>query len=393
MGSDAARAARRGEAELITLAAGTRPLREANAERARELLCALDTSRLVSSLRARRLLATLGPRLARFATGDGERQLATASSEAVRSARNRGRHIQLTSRRIVELLAATGVRCASLKGPDLAESLYGDVGRRVCNDIDVLVEAHALRAAAGTLRSLGYGEPEDPVDRDGLPRLHLALSHARGALPHVDLHWRIHWYETRFAQERLLAPEPVDELAALLLFHARDGFLDVRLACDIGAWWDRRGERLEREELGRLARGYPDLEPVLSASARVAERTVGLPASTLLGRARATRRAGVALRLADPHRSASAAQLYAEMGLIDWLLSPRGGLTAALRRQLLPSAQVLDQRAGRRGSGRTRSKMLYAGRLAMRWGVLARYVRALARAAQPRRAGLGVPRA
>jgi hypothetical protein len=35
--------------------------------------------------------------------------------------------------------------------------------------------------------------------------------------------------------------EPVEQLAALLLFYARDGFLGLRFVADIAAWWDRHG--------------------------------------------------------------------------------------------------------------------------------------------------------
>jgi hypothetical protein len=94
----------------------------------------------------------------------------------------------------------------------------------------------------------------------GLPLLHFVLVHERGELPPVELHWRVHWYERSFARERLLPPAvdppgdwrpaPADELAALLLFYARDGFIDLRLASDLGAWWDVHGAELSRELLG-----------------------------------------------------------------------------------------------------------------------------------------------
>src|SRR6201999_2782545 len=95
------------------------------------------------------------------------------------------------------------------------------------------------------------------------------LMHGRDELPPVELHWRIHWYERNFAVERLLppaspaspdwCPEPVDELAALLLFYARDGFIDLRLATDLGAWWDVRGAGVEVGALERLLDTYPAL--------------------------------------------------------------------------------------------------------------------------------------
>ena len=97
--------------------------------------------------------------------------------------------------------------------------------------------------------------PTDYVQDSGLPLLHFVLVHERGELPPVELHWRVHWYEQRFARERLLPPTagqegqwrpaPADELTSLLLFYARDGFIDLRLATDLGAWWDVHGPDLD----------------------------------------------------------------------------------------------------------------------------------------------------
>jgi hypothetical protein len=55
------------------------------------------------------------------------------------------------------------------------------------------------------------------------------------------------------------------------------------------------------------------------------------------------------------------------MGLIDGLLTPRGGFGAFVRRQVLPPPEVLDQQARQAARRRARSSF---GRAA---GVLARY--------------------
>ena len=93
-----------------------------------------------------------------------------------------------------------------MKGPLLAEAIYGDPGRRLSSDIDLLVAPEQLRSAVEVVRRLGYAAPTDYVQDSGLPLLHFGLVHERRELPPVELHWRVHWYERDFARERLLPP-------------------------------------------------------------------------------------------------------------------------------------------------------------------------------------------
>ena len=178
--------------------------------------------------------------------------------------------------------------------------------------------------------------------------------------------------------ERLLPPEvdprddwrpaPADELAALLLFYARDGFLDLRLASDLSAWWDLYGADLPPGALGELLHAYPALARVVAVAAAAAEQTVGLPASHVID---SMHELGLcermAVRLANPNPRSSRSQLYADIGLIDGLLMPAGGFGAFVRRQLLPPSEVLDQQARHAARQRARSP------LGRGTGVLARY--------------------
>jgi hypothetical protein len=228
------------------------------------------------------------------------------------------------------------------------------------------------------VRGLGYGAPTDYVLEDGLPLLHFVLVHERGELPPVELHWRIHWYERSFARERLLPPAvdplgdwrpaPADELTALLLFYARDGFIDLRLASDLGAWWDVHGAGVPPGALDELLRVYPALTRVIPVAVEVAEKIVGLPAMQIVGdMPKRGLRDRMAVRLANPNPHSSRSQRYADMGLIDGLLMPKGGFGAFVRRNLLPPPEVLDQQARHGGRRQARSSL---GRCT---GVLARY--------------------
>jgi hypothetical protein len=345
------------EEQITLLSAATAPRRAAMGARAQELGATLDWARLLKMLRFRRLLATLGPRILELAPAQAGAGFDAAVADALEAGRRQGAFLQLVGTRAIGALADAGIRSAPLKGPALSEAIYGDPGRRLSGDIDLLVAPEQLRDAVDVVRGLGYDAPGDYVEDGGLPLLHFALVHARGELPPVELHWRIHWYEQRFAAERLLPPSvsaepswrpaPSAELAALLLFYARDGFIDLRLATDLSAWWDAFGEQLAPGALDELARDYPNLARVLRVSAGAAERIVGLPAARVLSGPGLGRRGRLAVRLANPNPRGSESQLYADMGLVDGLLTPPGGFGAFVRRQVVLPREVLEERARR----------------------------------------------
>jgi hypothetical protein len=377
-------ASSRAERQLILLSAGTSARRREMREQAGRLSAGVDWARLAETLRCRKLLPVLGPRIVEVAN-EPDAGFAAAVSEALEIGRRRGALLQLVSVRVMGMLADAGIRSAALKGPILAEAIYGDPGRRLSGDIDLLVPPERLQQAVEVVRGLGYeASASNHVQDCGLPLLHFVLIHERGELPPLELHWRIHWYERSFASERLLPPtldprgdwraDPADELAALLMFYARDGFIDLRLASDIGAWWDVHGSDLRPGALDQLLVSYPELARVVPVAVKVAEKMVGLPASSILeGTRRLGLRQRVAARLANPNPHASQAQLYADMGLIDGLLAPPGGFGPFVRRQLLPPLEVLEEQA-RHGSRRAARSPL--GRCA---GVLARYGLRMAR--------------
>jgi hypothetical protein len=366
------------EQQLILLCAGTAARRKEMSDRAKRLVLDVDWAGLAETLHARKLLPTLGPRVLELAGDRATADFASAVERAIEAGRRQGAFLQLISLRAIAVLADAGIRSSPLKGPLLGEAIYGDPGRRLSGDIDLLVAPEQLKVAVDVIRGLGYEAPTDYIDEEGLPLLHFVLLHERGELPPIELHWRVHWYEQGFARDRLLPPAvdpaggwrpaPVDELAALLLFYARDGFIDLRLATDIGAWWDAHGSEVLPGALAELMREYPALERVIPAAVKVAENTVGLPAREIFGTTpKLGLRERMAVRLANPNPRSSQSQLYADVGLIDGLLTPSGGFGAFVRRQVLPPAEVLEQQAEHGERSRARSSV---GRCA---GVLARY--------------------
>jgi hypothetical protein len=254
--------------------------------------------------------------------------------------------IQAHTEIVMAALAAEGLRALELKGPGLAERAHGDLGLRSSGDIDVLVHRRDLFAAVDLLRTMGYRDPQDPVDRHGVPLLHFSLLHA--TRPNVEVHWRVHWYEDVFSADLLtratpsqdgsLVPEPVDDAAALLLFYARDGFCGLRILCDLTGWWERHHPNTDGRGLldGHLAE-YPELVPSWQTAALVAEQVGGLPAGGLVSKAaEADRRTTLAARLASWSQRDDRDQLAANAALIDGLFTPRSKLGGFVRRLLLP---------------------------------------------------------
>jgi hypothetical protein len=377
------------EREIMLLSAGTQAWRSASAQRSLALLDSLDWEALIALLQSQRLLSTLGPRIGELAGDRADRGFGDAVAQAVLACAQQGELMQLLVAHIESELSSAGIRYSALKGPQLGQALYGHPGRRLSGDIDLLVTAEQLPDAVEVVCGLGYERPSDHVGRDGLPLLHFTLSHPRGELPPVELHWRIHWYERNFASQVLLAPrgdplagwcaDPAAQLLALLLFYARDGFIGLRLASDISACWDTYGGDLQAAGLEQLLCAYPALRRAVVAAAVVAERLVGLPAQQLLDTESvpgALRK--IALRLANPDPHADRAQLYAEVGLVDWLLAPRGGRGEVFHRQVLVPREVRVQRAVRAGRPRPSSALGHGAR------VSARYAIALARLARHR---------
>jgi Uncharacterised nucleotidyltransferase len=343
------------EAQLVVWSVGTAARRAASHERAAELARSVDWERLAAMLAARRLLAQLGERLVQISDGRAPEHFRSEVERTITQTRRQGALLELVAERFMRALADAGIDSLVLKGAFLGEAVYGDLGRRPAGDVDLLVAPGHLAQAVEIARLCGYGAPPDHVGTDGLPLLHYAMSHESGKLPRLELHWRIHWYERTFACDMLtrarkesrwrLRAAPVDELTSLLLFYARDGFLDLRLATDLGAWWDRFGSSLEPGALAAILKSYPELDNALTAAVTVAERVVGLPSASLMGARRQRVRPRLAARLANPGGRGDQAQLNADVGLVDWLLAPRGGHWDFARRQLFPPREVLDQRS------------------------------------------------
>lgn len=339
------------------LLAATRNVRIRKGERLRRLLAAVPAEELVAVLECQRLLPLLGTR----ALEEHEEVLRPAFAVAVTAAlarsRARAAALEALAGAVIGALERAGIESLPLKGVFLARRLYGDPGMRESSDIDLLVDRERLDEAAAVLGELGYEREAGATGVVRRPDLHHRMTNPRAGLPPVELHWRVHWYEQSFSATMLARSVPDgagmrrphldDELAALLLFYARDGFLGLRLATDLGAWWDAYGhERWDTWLAGPLER-HPELRRVLLTAAAVSERAVGLPMAYLATPPKLPDRRGVlAAGLANRSQRGAPDQLRANVALVDGLLSPDGQLPAFARRHLLLDDREIEAAYG-----------------------------------------------
>jgi hypothetical protein len=344
------------EAELALLLCGTRARRERAAARIVERAGVADDAALAAVLREQRVLLLAVSRLERAAPSAVGESLRSAVSATHAAARSRAMLFAAAAEHLLDALERAAIPAVALKGPTLATELHGDPALREYADIDVLVAPDRLDAAAAVASRLGWTDRAwsgVPL-RDGLPALHRVLRHPGGALPELELHWRVHWYETRFAAEALDRAvvgadgrrrlKPVDQLAILLLFYARDGFAGLRLAADLGAWWDRHGDADVPSRLRELADRHPALAEPWRAATTAACAVAGLPLDPAAhGLVPTGRRARLAVRLTNWRLVGDADQVRANVTLVDALLAPRGQWRAILGRHApAPSGGTAD---------------------------------------------------
>jgi hypothetical protein len=120
------------------------------------------------------------------------------AAERLNAIRNRllARGLETVLRRFVE----AGIPVIPLKGVALAELLYGDVGLRVCADLDILVPRSAVPSAFRLLLIDGWEQTDrlrvEPSEVDFLVRsaMEFGFTPPASAFPYLlELHWDIAW--------------------------------------------------------------------------------------------------------------------------------------------------------------------------------------------------------
>jgi hypothetical protein len=346
------------EQELALRLAGTAQRRRAGGERIAELAERADYTRLARILDLQLLLPLAARRLEQSAPGVAPaafRELAERQASQWRQISRRQVEVTVS---LIEALGRAEIAAVPLKGPLLAEELCGDPGMRFSSDVDLLVDATQLDSAVGVLRAQGYGPSADLPWQDGRPLLHHALPPERDGLPPLDLHWRIHWYETELSRDLLTRSvsdprygrrlQPADEVLSLLLFFGRNSFSGLRLAGDVAASWDLREPQLAPGFLAPVLAARPELREAVTAAAFLCDRLVGLPFERALGPDwRPGRRGCLAARLANWELSGTETERTANMVSVDWLLTPRGQWGSFARRHMFQPAEAIARSYGR----------------------------------------------
>ncbi|MFE5321190.1 nucleotidyltransferase family protein [Paenibacillus sp. NPDC056579] len=157
-----------------------------------------------------------------------------------------------------KLFAESGIKSLVLKGPVLAADLYGDISKRTCGDLDVLVPIDRLEQAEKLLEEMGYVKDDyiETVLNDWKWRHHhITFFHLRKGMK-IEVHWRLNPgpgkepdFHALWERKRLSAitHHPVyylgrEDLFLFLVSHgARHGWSRLRWLTDI--------DRIARQEM------------------------------------------------------------------------------------------------------------------------------------------------
>jgi hypothetical protein len=166
--------------------------------------------------------------------------------------------------RVVAALQERGIDVVPFKGPVAAQMLFGDLGKRSFNDLDILVRPRHLQATGEALQSLGYHcefnwSPLRKAAYMVAGGYHYGY-HGRDARIRVEVHWRLSprklaWpLETEGFWQRL---EPVTIAGKPILANPPEDLL--LMLCVHGArhWWGRLNWICD---IAALLRRYPDLD-------------------------------------------------------------------------------------------------------------------------------------
>lgn len=178
----------------LLLSCLTRPVPSGTAEACGELTEA-DWQQMRETARIQRISSLLHSRLHKFPSGHPHMPPSDREEMANGYQERTLRNLFLFSefRKLAEALQARQVPVVALKGMHLAAAVYGEIGMREMDDIDILVPKDRLHAAAEALVEIGY-ESKEPLDVDfwaqkqhHLPRM---INQSNTV---VEVHWNVTW--------------------------------------------------------------------------------------------------------------------------------------------------------------------------------------------------------
>ncbi|MGG4218435.1 nucleotidyltransferase family protein [Paenibacillus jamilae] len=102
--------------------------------------------------------------------------------------------LQAEAERLTRLLTTHGIRVLMLKGPALAQQLYGDVSLRTSKDIDLLISPDDMDEAEHWMKEAGYASKSGEARVLGSWKWkdhHASFLHLQKRVE-IELHWRLH---------------------------------------------------------------------------------------------------------------------------------------------------------------------------------------------------------
>jgi hypothetical protein len=173
---------------------------------------------------------------------------------------NAARNMKMTAEllRILDVLKGAGIKAVPLKGPMLAQQLYGDVALRQFSDLDILVAREDANKALIVLEEKGYRIADDPRKEKSEKKraallkwmYHYELTNANVGT-HIELHWQLSpslrrlnadeiviWERAKiigFSGKEILSLSDEDYLVFLCQHGARHLWKRLSWLCDVSA--------------------------------------------------------------------------------------------------------------------------------------------------------------
>ncbi|NJL27115.1 MAG: nucleotidyltransferase family protein, partial [Thermoanaerobaculia bacterium] len=222
----------------------------------------LDWRRLVAETRRLELAPLVAWRLERLAAKTVPARPLARLREIYR--RNLGRNLHLAEElgEVLDLFEAAEIPAIPLKGPVLAETVYGHPGLRRIYDLDVLVQRSDLERAVDLLRHSGYrsatpkllagleGERDVSLARSAVVELHWALKDRFFHLP-VDALWAAS-VETAW-HGRKIRTLPPELLLLQLIHHLNYHAHPLKILVDVARVIALHGETIDWARVAGLA--------------------------------------------------------------------------------------------------------------------------------------------
>jgi hypothetical protein len=187
-------------------------------------------------------------------------------------------HLTAELRRLLQLFAEQDIRVLVYKGPSLAQSLYGHLGLRVSEDLDLFIHRADLARAAACLREQGY-LPEYDLSGEALAQYERHACESNFVEPRngtlVELHWQVlpPSLGIHFDEELLWSSPQATEVQGFQYFAPRAETLLLALAAHAAKhMWSRISWLADVAEL--IRREPIDWDFAWDAAARIRMRRI-----------------------------------------------------------------------------------------------------------------------